>query len=197
MRCFLGVSVEHALCLICIRNCDIIDDSHILGVMDHFWLYINKITHSKNSNKLRIQWLQKNEFNMKRMIKKINWKRFCFCFLLYNICFANFREGGCMPRTPRTPRTPPLNPPLYYEVEFWESFWNKTIDRVCSLIHIWIRRQFPLCLSINKNGRIIRYQWMNQTTKRKAPSWRAVLTRTTREDKRKTWLWVLILSDNC
>jgi hypothetical protein len=36
------------------------------------------------------------------------------------------------------------------------------------------------CLSINKNGRIIRFQWMNQTTKRKAPSGRAVLTRTTR-----------------
>jgi hypothetical protein len=29
---------------------------------------------------------------------------------------------------------------------------------------------FRFCLSINKNGRIIRFQWMNQTTKRKAPS---------------------------
>jgi hypothetical protein len=27
---------------------------------------------------------------------------------------------------------------------------------------------FRYCLSINKNGRIIRFQWMNQTTKRKA-----------------------------
>ena len=38
-------------------------------------------------------------------------------------------------------------------------------------------------MSIDKNGRIIRFQWMNQTTKRKAPSGRAVLTRTTWKDK--------------
>ena len=42
---------------------------------------------------------------------------------------------------------------------------------------------FCFCLSINKNGRIIRFQWMNQTTKRKAPFGWAVLTRTTRKDK--------------
>ena len=40
---------------------------------------------------------------------------------------------------------------------------------------------FSFCLFINKNGRIIRFQWMNQTTKRKASSGRAVLTRTTRK----------------
>jgi hypothetical protein len=41
---------------------------------------------------------------------------------------------------------------------------------------------FRFCLSISKNGRIIRFQWMNLTTKREAPSGRAVLTRTTRKD---------------
>ena len=46
---------------------------------------------------------------------------------------------------------------------------------------------FRFCLSINKNGRIIRFQWMNQTTKRKAPSGRAVLTRTTRKDKHRKY----------
>ena len=46
---------------------------------------------------------------------------------------------------------------------------------------------FRFCLSINKNGRIIRFQWMNQATKRKAPSGRAVLTRTTRKDKHRKY----------
>ena len=46
---------------------------------------------------------------------------------------------------------------------------------------------FRFCLSINKNGRIIRFQWMNQTTKRKAPPGRAVLTRTTRKDKHRKY----------
>ena len=46
---------------------------------------------------------------------------------------------------------------------------------------------FCFCLSINKNGRIIRFQWMNQATKRKAPSGRAVLTRTTRKDKHRKY----------
>jgi hypothetical protein len=46
---------------------------------------------------------------------------------------------------------------------------------------------FRFCLSINKNGRIIHFQWMNQTTKRKAPPGRAVLTRTTRKDKHRKY----------
>jgi hypothetical protein len=46
---------------------------------------------------------------------------------------------------------------------------------------------FRFCLSINKNIRIIRFQWMNQTTKRKAPSEREVLTRTTRKDKHRKY----------
>jgi hypothetical protein len=46
---------------------------------------------------------------------------------------------------------------------------------------------FRFCLSINKNGRIIRFQWMNQTTKRKAPSGRVALTRTTRKDKHRKY----------
>ena len=59
---------------------------------------------------------------------------------------------------------------------------------VCSLIHIWIRRQFPL-LFVYKQERSnhIMFQWMNQTTKRKAPSGRAVLTRTTRKDKHRKY----------
>ena len=46
---------------------------------------------------------------------------------------------------------------------------------------------FRFCLSINKNSRIICFQWMNQTTKRKAPFGRAVLTRTTRKDKHRKY----------
>ena len=46
---------------------------------------------------------------------------------------------------------------------------------------------FRFCLSINKNGRIIRFQWMNLTTKRKAPPGWAVLTRTTRKDKHRKY----------
>jgi hypothetical protein len=41
---------------------------------------------------------------------------------------------------------------------------------------------FRFCLSISKNGRIVRFQWMSLTTKREAPSGRAVLTRTIRKD---------------
>ena len=56
---------------------------------------------------------------------------------------------------------------------------------------------FRFCLSIYKNGRIIRFQWMNQTTKRKAPSGRALLTRTTREDKHRKYRPISEMLEEC
>jgi hypothetical protein len=72
--------------------------------------------------------------------------------------------------------------------------WLRKIYAVCVLrmvnswpvvkySYTWCVDNFRFCLSINKNSRIIRFQWMNQTTKRKAPSGRAVSTRTTRKDQ--------------
>jgi hypothetical protein len=70
-----------------------------------------------------------------------------------------------------------------------KNYWFSFNAFLISLIGLYFRflygfaDKFRFCLSINKNGRIICFQWMNQTTKRKAPSGQAVLTRTTRKDK--------------
>ena len=59
--------------------------------------------------------------------------------------------------------------------------------RFVSFLFRFALYMYPFILSINKNGRIIRFQWMNQTTKRKAPSGRAALARTTRKDKHRKY----------
>ena len=65
--------------------------------------------------------------------------------------------------------------------------WMVNSWPVVKYSYTWCIDNFRFCLSINKNGRIIRLQWMNQTTKRKAPSGRAVLTRTIRKDKHRNY----------
>jgi hypothetical protein len=58
---------------------------------------------------------------------------------------------------------------------------------VCSLIHIWIRRHFPL-LFVYKQERSNHMFSMNESNdEKKAPSGRAVLTRTTRKDKHRKY----------
>jgi hypothetical protein len=77
---------------------------------------------------------------------------------------------------------------------YWFSF-NAFLISLIGLFIYGFADNFRFCLSINKNGRIICFQWMNQTAKRKAPSGRAVLTRTTRNDKHRKYRPILSL--NC
>jgi hypothetical protein len=72
----------------------------------------------------------------------------------------------------------PYNPHNYLHDLFWVKCTH--INVISGINNKFMYWQFRFCLSINKNVRIIRFQWMNQTTKRKAPSGRAVLTRPTR-----------------
>jgi hypothetical protein len=65
--------------------------------------------------------------------------------------------------------------------------WMVNSWPVVKYSYTWYIDNFRFYLSINKNCRIIRFQWMNQTTKRKAPSGRAVLIRTTRKEKHRKY----------